>query len=1198
MDNYRLLVEKLDQFIRKYYINKLIRGSLYSVGLILLLFLAISVLEYFFYFHTGMRKVLVFSFLGISAMALTRWVVLPLLNYFHLGKVISHEQAAAIIGDHFADVKDKLLNILQLRHQSDTLENKELILASINQKSDEIKLVPFKSAINLSQNRKYLRYALPPLLLLLVLLFAAPSVIRDSTFRLINNGKEFLKPAPFKFVLDEKKLSVVQFGDYPLKVKIEGEQLPNEVFINVEGVQYRLTKEDRDLFSYQFSNVQKDLDFQLTAGTIESKDYTLEVLKKPNILGFDVKLDYPAYVERKDEQLSSIGDLVVPAGTRIDWIFNAENTDNIRIQFAGGKMEDIKRFSDDLFTFKKQALKDEPYKVFISNALVPQGDSISYSITVIPDLYPNISAEKFQDSTDNKIAYFLGEASDDYGLLSLSFNYQIKKANGQQGPLQSVKLAKPDGKQVRFNHTFDMRDLGLAPGDEVTYYFETFDNDGVSGSKSARTSMMVYAMPTVEQYRAMAEKNNEQVKDELKNALEESRRLQEEMKKTRDKLLQEKDLDWQNRKELEKLLARQKELEKKIEEAKKAFDENHKNQQEYSQPSDEMLQKQEQLQKLFDDAMSDEMKDLMRQIEDLLQKLDKDQAIQMMENAQFNNKDTEKQLDRLLELFKQLEVEQQLQETMDDLNKLAEKQDKLSEETKKADEQKAKEQDSKDQQSKDQKDQQNKDKDNKDNKTQDKNSEDKKSNDDNKSNDKKSEEQQSKDQESKEQQNKDQQSKDQKEQQQSGDQNQQNKSKQEQLQEKQEQINKEFDDIQKKMDELEKKNEALEKPKDIGEHDQEMQDIEKDLNNSQQQLQQQQNQKASQSQKKAAEKMKNMANNMQMQSQQGQMQQMQEDMQALRQLLENLVGLSFDQEDLIKEFDKASINTPRYVELTQEQNKIKDDFKIVEDSLQALSKRLFQIESFITDKVSDINGNMRQSLDHLEERQKPQAADNQQRTMKNLNDLALMLSEMMNQMQQQMASMMSGTQMCNNPSQGQQGGEPKDKISDGQQQMNQDMQKMKERLEKARREGKEGGSAREFAEMAARQAELRKRLRDEDKKLRERGQGNKELQDLMDQMDKTETELVNKRLTNETLRRQQDILTRLLEHEKAERERGFEEKRKAESAKEKETKMPPSLEEYIKKREAEIELYKTVSPTLKPYYKNLVEEYFKTLKSK
>lgn len=1167
MDNYRLLVEKLDQFIRKYYVNQLIRGALYSVGLILVLFLTMSLLEYNFYFNTTVRKMLVYSFIGISGLALIRWVFSPMLHYFQLGKLISHEQAASIIGSHFTNVKDKLLNILQLRQQSDTAANKDLILASINQKSEEIKPVPFKAAINLSQNRKYLRYALPPLLLLLILLFAAPSIIRDSTFRLLNSGKEFFRPAPFKFVLEEKKLSVVQFGDFPLKVRIEGDQLPNEVFIEVDKVQYRLTKEAPDLFSYQFNNVQKDMEFNLSAGSVDSKDYTLEVLKKPNIVGFDIKLDYPTYIGRKDEEIASVGDLVVPAGTRIDWVFNAENTDNIRIQFAGGKMEDIKRFSDDLFTFKKQAFKDEPYKVFISNQLVPKGDSISYSITVIPDLYPNINAEKFLDSTDNKVLYFIGEATDDYGLRSLSFNYQIKKANGQKANLQTLKLSNPDGKQTRFDHIFDLRALELKPGDEVDYYFEVYDNDGVNGNKASRTNMMVFAMPTVEEYQAMAEKNSDQVKKDLKSAMEESRRIQEEMKKAREKLLQEKDLDWQSRKELEKLLERQKELQKKIEEAKKNFEENKKNQQEFSQQDQETLEKQEQLQKLFEETMSKEMQDLMKQIEDMLQKLEKDQALEMMENMQQKNQNVEKELDRLLELYKQLEVEQQMKETVEELQKLAEDQNKLSEETKQTDEQK----------NKDQK------------------SENEKAADEQKNKEEKANEQKSNEQKSDEQKNNEQ------SQEKKGDKNQQEKSPQEQLQEKQKDINEKFEDVKEKMEQLEKKNKELEKPKELGEHEEEMKDIQQDLNKSEQQLQQQQNKKASQSQKNASQKMKEMANNMQMQMQQGEMEQMQEDMQALRQLLENLVGLSFDQEDLVKEFDKASINTPRYVELVQGQNKIKDDFRLVEDSLQALSKRLFQIESFITNKVSDIKENMRQSLDHLEERQKPQAEDNQQRSMKGLNDLALMLSEMMNQMQQQMAAQMSGNQMCNNPKPGQgqgQGNEPKDKISEGQKQLNDGMKKMKEQMDKAKQGQGDGASAKEFAQMAAKQAALRKALRDEQKKRQERGQGSKELQDMIDQMDKTETELVNKKLTNEMLKRQQDILTRLLEHEKAERERGYEEKRKAEAATEKERKMPPSLEEYIKKREAEIEMYKTVSPTLKPYYKYLVEEYFKTLKSK
>lgn len=1106
-DNYRLLVEKLDQFIRKYYINQLIRGTLYSVGLILLLFLAMNLLEHYFFFKADVRKLLFYSFMGVSVLALGFWVFLPLLHYFRLGTIISHEKAAEIIGNHFADVKDKLLNILQLKQQSDSADQKALILASINQKSEEIKIVPFKKAIDLSQNRKYLRYALPPLLLLLIILFAAPSIIKDSTNRLINNNKEFEKPAPFSFVLEQQdELSVVQFEDFPISVKVVGEQLPNEVFIEVDNYQYRLNKDEKNQFSYKFSNVQKDTKFRLFSSIVQSEEFELEVLKKPNVLGFEVKLDYPAYTQRKDEDLESIGDLVVPVGTNIDWVFNALNTDDISIQFGDEETVDIKRFSDDLFTHKKRAFKNEAYKLMISNKQLPNADSITYTINVIPDLYPTITAEKFQDSTDMKLLFFVGEASDDYGLRNLSFNYQIKKADGKQGKVEKVSVGRAEGKQLQYDYTFDVNELSLTPGDQVTYYFEIFDNDGVNGSKSARTNPMLFSMPTVEEFEAMEEKNDEQIKDDLMKALKESKEIQQEMKKMREKLLQENDLDWQTRKELEKLLDRQKELEKKIDQAKDAFEENRQNQEEFSETDERIMEKQEQVQKLFEEVMSEEMQELMQKIEELMQDMEKDEALEMMEDFEMNDDELEMELDRMLELFKQLELEKELTDAIEKLEELAEKQEELSEQTE-------------------------------------------------------SEEKS-----------------------------------QEELQKEQEEINEEFEDLKEKMEDIEKKNEELENPKEIGDRDEQMDDIQEDLNDSQQQLQQNQNNKASDSQKKASQKMKDMAMAMQMQMQSGEMEQMEEDMQALRQLLENLVGLSFDQERLIDDFSYADINTPRYVDLVQEQFKLKDDFRLVEDSLQALSKRVFQIESFVTEKVSEIKNNIRESLEELEERKKPQASEHQQRTMTNVNDLALMLSEVMAQMQQQMSGMMAGSQMCNNPNKsnsGNQGQKPSDKISQGQKGLNEQMQKMKESMEKGM-----GGSSKEFAEMAAKQAALRKALREKSQKQKEQGKGSKELEDMIEQMDKIETDLVNKKLTNEMLKRQEEILTRLLKHEKAERERELDQKRKAEVATQKERKLPPSLEEYIKQRKAEVEMYKSVSPSLKPYYKFLVDEYFKNLKDK
>lgn len=300
----------------------------------------------------------------------------------------------------------------------------------------------------------------------------------------------------------------------------------------------------------------------------------------------------------------------------------------------------------------------------------------------------------------------------------------------------------------------------------------------------------------------------------------------------------------------------------------------------------------------------------------------------------------------------------------------------------------------------------------------------------------------------------------------------------------------------------------------------------------------------------------------------------------------------------------ATVNTPHYVELAQEQYKIKDDFKIVEDSLQALASRNFQIESVITEKVTEIKSSIKYSLEELEERRTNTATENQQRSMKGLNDLALLLSEMMEQMQQQMSSMMPGTQACQKPGDGKgegKGQKPKDKISKGQEDLNKIMKDLKERMDKNAKGGApgQGGSqpnSEEFAKMAAKQAALRKAVREMQKQKQEQGKGDKLLDEIQDSMNKVETDLVNKRLNNDMLKRQQEILTRLLEHEKAEREREQDDERQAETAKQQPAKMPPALEEYLKKRRAEIEQFRTVSPALKPYYKQLVEEYLKGAK--
>ncbi len=1119
-DNYNLLIDKLDKFIRKFYTNKIIKGLIYFFTLVIALFLIFNLLENRFYFSKSIRKGIFYLFIISTLLAFVFWILWPLGKYFQLGKTISREKAASIVGNHFGNIKDKLLNVLQLHAQSASDLENDLLLAGIDQKSEEIKLVPFRAAIDLTKNKKYLKYLIPPFIILFFILLASPGTIQSSTKRIINNDKDFEQPAPFHFRIENKSLEVVQFENLELNVSVFGEYLPSDLYIDVDGFRYRLSKNNDSSFIYHFKNIQKDVEFNLFSGKVVSKDFTISVIPKPLITDFKVDVDYPAYTGQKDEVLENMGDLVVLEGSRLNWSFNSINTDTIKMKFNSSKeLFPLDRISKNDFIFKKRILKDDSYKVVIINTKIKQPDSISYSIHVVKDKYPSINIEQFKDSLDDSVIYFVGEASDDYGFTSLAFNYKVIGKGGNEVAFKKVNIDRNGLNKLRFKYFFDINETKVKPGQSLKYYFEVFDNDAVNGPKSAKTIILEFKKKSKEEFEKEENENEEDVKKNLDDIVKKSRKMQEELKRLKEKLLQKKNPEWQDKKELEKILAKEKELRKMLEEAKKKLEENLKKQSEYKKTNEAILEKQEQIQKMFEESLSEEQKDLMEKIQDMMEDLNKEDMMDKMEEMSMDEEKVEKQMDRLLELFKTLELEKEMQETIDKLNELADKQEKLSEETKK----------------------------------------------ESKSND--------------------------------------------ELKKEQEKLNKEFDKVKDKMKELMKKNKELETPKNLAKDNEEkMEDIDEDMEKGKEKLEKNKPSDASQSQKSAAQKMKDMAKSLDMQMKGSSDEQQEEDLKALRQLLENILTLSFGEEKLMDNTNGLIVNSPAYKKVLKDQYRIKEDFKIVEDSLQALSKRVTEIETFVIDKVAEIKKELSKSLDKLESdgklpgtRDFPAAIKAQHGTMKGLNDLALMLDESMKQMQKN-GSGMPGSGSCDKPGgtgkkPGKSGEKPTDKIAKGQKGLT---KKMKSMLEKMKgQKGGKNGMAKEFAEAAKRQAEMRRALEKikRDKQGEGKG-GGKDLQKLIDEMNKIEEDLVNKRLDAQLIKRQENITSRLLEADKADRKRGYDNQRKSKSATPKEKKMPAAIEKYLKEREAQLEMYKSISPSLKPFYRKLVEDYINTLEKR
>ena len=181
--------------------------------------------------------------------------------------------------------------------------------------------------------------------------------------------------------------------------------------------------------------------------------------------------------------------------------------------------------------------------------------------------------------------------------------------------------------------------------------------------------------------------------------------------------------------------------------------------------------------------------------------------------------------------------------------------------------------------------------------------------------------------------------------------------------------------------------------------EEEQKNIEEEQQKSKESLEENKRKKSQDSQNKSRQQMQKMGEKMeQMQSSMEASMKM-ENLDDLRDIIHNLIKLSFDQEELMNEFKDVKQSDPRFVELGQFQLKLKDDAQIVEDSLLALAKRVFQIASFVTREVGEMNQHMDKSVEAIKDRKKPMAISEQQFAMTSMNNLALLLDDVMQQMQ-------------------------------------------------------------------------------------------------------------------------------------------------------------------------------------------------------
>ncbi|MFD2917057.1 DUF4175 family protein [Psychroserpens luteus] len=1160
--NFKNIQGKLEQFIKRYYTNELLKGAILFFAIGLLYLIGTLLIEYFLWLSPMARTILFWVFIAVEISLFAKFILFPIAKLFKLQKGIDYKEASQIIGNHFPEVNDKLLNVLQLNQDS---SQSELLEASIEQKSAELNPIPFKLAVNFNKNTKYLKYAAIPIAILL-LSFVTGKInwFSDSYERVVNYNTAYEPPAPFQFFVVNENLKAIENKDFKVTVNTAGEIIPENTQIHFNGQSFFMQQTAPGQFEYVFAQPKEGLSFSLSANDVLSKNYTLDIIKVPTLVNFEMVLDYPAYTKKTDEVLKSTGNSTIPEGTNVTWKVNTKSTEEV--VFYSKDTVAFEPISEGKFEASKRIYNNTDYSISTSNKELKDYENLAFSINVIKDNYPEMNVKMEKDSLDNQTLYFLGQVSDDYGLSKLQMVYYPSK-NPENKSYEVMNVSKSNFDE--FVSAFPNQ-LNLEEGVDYELYFQVFDNDVLHKYKSSKSSVFSYRKLTKdEEEQKQLNEQNETIKD-ISKTFDKLKDQDKELKEISKTQKEKEELNFNDKKKFENFIKRQKAQEQLMKTFNKKLKENIE---EFQNEDKEKDKFKEDLQKRLEENEEQLKKDekLLDELEKMKDKINKEEFTQKLEELAKQNKNKEKSLKQLLELTKRFYVAKKAEKLMKDLENLAEEQEKLSEENKEKN-----------------------------------------------------------------------------------------------TKEEQEKLNEKFEDFQKQMEDLEKENKELKKPMDLPKDKPTEESIKQDQKEATEALEEQKEQdkqeeaepqdpqekkeeqekpegepqespegpqqKAKKKQKQAAKKMKEMTQQMAQAMSMGGGEQMQEDIDVLRQILDNLVLFSFDQENLMNDFKSIEVNHNEYGKFLRKQNDLREHFEHIDDSLFSLSLRQPAISERVNSQITDVFYNIDKTLGQLSENQLYQGVSSQQYTITATNELASFLSDVLDNMNQEMNPSMGQGQgqgeqlpdiimsqeelnkkMEEGMKKGEKGKKPKEgengesgegkegekEGEDGKPKGGKDGKSGKDGEKKGEGEGKggegEGEGDSEFQngelyQIYQKQQQLRQAL---EKRLEKDGIKGGPGGQLLKDMEEIELDLINKGFTNQTLQKMMELQHQLLKLENATFMQGQDNKRKSETNnKTYDNTVPnqiPKAKEYFNTTEI---LNRQALP-LQQVYKKKVQEYFK-----
>lgn len=416
-------------------------------------------------------------------------------------------------------------------------------------------------------------------------------------------------------------------------------------------------------FVYTLTSLQDSVEYQVSSGKFVSERFSVAVVPRPQPKTLQLTLYQPTYVSSGPVKLAeNVGDASVLQGSRVKIEVEADQKlSQAALFLVPGATATCEIFDESRFSHEFILATDTNYSIFMKNEMeLANENPVTYSIRVTQDASPTV--EILQPAEDvpfpkSKRLDIRALARDDHGVRVMVLYYQVGDRSNLI-PL-NMKSDMTPVKEYEVDFPWMLDTLPLQPGTKVRYHVYVEDSREPAANTATSTTYLVSMPSMYDTYRG-EEISHDEVNRRLEKFMEDQQMRRDALMEAYEQIRHEGKLDYEASQAIESAMQNAEKQHQQAQEIMEQFKQLEDRMQENPFSSPQALERLQQVSELLNEVLDEDTKRMMEQLQQALQEVQLDPSdIEQFEEL-FQMEDYLKQLDRNIELLKQVREQQKM----------------------------------------------------------------------------------------------------------------------------------------------------------------------------------------------------------------------------------------------------------------------------------------------------------------------------------------------------------------------------------------------------------------------------------------------------------------------------------------------------------------------------------------------------------